>query len=78
MRNIEVESFSPGTISRIKNSQNNKGIGSLSIQKQGYTDSEGAKQLNEYGFIAIKNINRVEQLIQNPCAEKTRIKKTFI
>lgn len=78
MRNIKVESFLPGTISRIKKSQNNKGVGSLVIQKEGYTDSEGAKQVNEYGFFAIKNVNRVEQLIQDLYTEKTRTRKTLL
>ena len=63
-KSITVKSYLAADIADLERTEHQDGGGDLVLRKEGYRDSDGDKQTSRYGFFAIADVRRVEQLIE--------------
>ncbi|MET1080503.1 MAG: hypothetical protein ABWY06_21035 [Pseudomonas sp.] len=63
-RSVTVKNYLPGTILDLQRTEHPDGTGNLILRKEAYRDSDGDRQTRQEGFMAISEVRRVEQLIE--------------
>ena len=65
IKTVKFKSYNPKEFSQLERKQNQDGTGDITFMKETYTDSDGDRRSRDHGFFAIKDVKRVEALLEN-------------